>query len=176
AGDQSFAGTPQSRRGRAGNSLLGVLAKMVERLLDAQQFAGQIAQHESEKDDRKLLEDLQKTSVYRLPGRAQTGVNGEGAQENFQRGLVGEGRLFAGRQPDNPSQQNRCRVQDGAGHASELKHGRAQVQRAKCRPPKWAHIETTTAGPRTVPPAWPKPLRRGEGPVRSSIAGGKARE
>jgi len=36
--------------------------------------------------------------------------------------------------------------------------------------------ETATVGPRTVPPAWPKPLRRGEGPVRSSIAGGKAQE
>src|SRR6185503_2582218 len=38
------------------------------------------------------------------------------------------------------------------------------------------HVETATAGPRTVPPAWPKPLRRGEGPVRSSIAGGKPQE
>ena len=37
-------------------------------------------------------------------------------------------------------------------------------------------LETATVGPRTVPPAWPKPLRRGEGPVRSSIAGGKAQE
>jgi len=36
--------------------------------------------------------------------------------------------------------------------------------------------ETATAGPRTVPPAWPKPLRRGEGLVRSSLAGGKAQE
>ena len=39
-----------------------------------------------------------------------------------------------------------------------------------------AHLETTTVGPWTVPPAWPKPLRRGEGPVRSSTAGGKAQE
>ena len=39
----------------------------------------------------------------------------------------------------------------------------------------WAH-ETATAGPRTVPPAWLKPLRRGECPVRSSIAGGEVLE
>ena len=39
-----------------------------------------------------------------------------------------------------------------------------------------AHLETATAGPRTVPPAWPKPLRRGEGPVRSRVAGGKTQE
>ena len=39
-----------------------------------------------------------------------------------------------------------------------------------------AHLETAIAGPRTVAPAWPKPLRRGEGAVRSSIAGGKAQE
>ena len=44
-----------------------------------------------------------------------------------------------------------------------------------CTLPRWAH-ETATAGPRTVPPAWPKPLRRGEGPVRSTIAGEKAQE
>ena len=52
--------------------------------------------------------------------------------------------------------------------------------------PLGAHLESATVGPRTVPPAWPKPLppsrrakapatarrrRRGEGPVRSGLSG-----
>ena len=35
-------------------------------------------------------------------------------------------------------------------------------------------LNSHCCGPRTVPPAWPQPLRRGEGPGRNTIAGGKA--
>ena len=85
----------------------------------------------------------------------------------------------------HPAAQNRVSECGSDGVA------RVTIRRARCPtlrqagspPPRLTRpsgfsgrIETATAGPRTVPPAWPKPLRRGEGPVRSSIAGGKAQE
>ena len=99
--------------------MFGVLAEPVEGFLGAQQFAGQIAKHEREEDNRKLLEDVQETAVERLPRRAQTDIDGEGAQQDFQGSLMSDRDLFFRSQPGHASDQNGRGVDDGANHAAD---------------------------------------------------------
>lgn len=103
-------------RGAGGHFAGGELADAVGKGLEAEEFAGQFSKHHGQEHDAELFEDLPRTSVQAGDRQEQTQIDGEGAEEDFEPGLGGDGKGFFEDEGQNAAEEDACRVNKRAAH------------------------------------------------------------